>query len=124
MTTGMQAASEELDEAGRALEAFASGPARQAAAQIEAVFARAGTAVRSELAQIARSGEADLDRLARKLAQVLAEFAVRQAFGDGRQAPVNLVMNVAGSVGGGAQASAGQIAAAAARAVRRGARFA
>lgn len=116
----------ELDEAGRALEAFANGPAKAAGDALEQAFARAGRSIRSELETLARSGEADLDRLAAKLAETLAQLAVRQVLGtSGREgAPVNVTMNVAGGGGeSGTAGSANQIAAAIARAVRRGARF-
>lgn len=121
-----QSAADELDEAGRTLEAFASGPARLAAEQIERSFSRAGAAIRTEMNQIVRSGEADLDRLARKLARVLTEMALTQAFGpEPRGATTNIVMKVAGGdAAGGVAPSAAQIGAAAARAVRRGMRFA
>lgn len=121
-----EAFSADLAEAGRALEAFATGPARAAAEQMQAEFAQAGRAVRSELEQLAKTGEADLDRLAKKLLETLAQLAVRQAFGgaDGGGSPVNVVMNVAAGAGASdVVSSANQIAAAAARAVRRGARF-
>lgn len=115
----------ELAEAGRALEAFAAGPARAAADEIERAFARAGRVISSEMTSFAKSGEADLDRLARKLVETLAQLAVRSAFGaEGALSPVNLVMHVApGAQAADVVSSANQIAAAAARAVRRGARF-
>jgi hypothetical protein len=117
----------ELDAAGSALEAFASGPASEAGDAIAAAFARAGRAIRGELEAAARSGEADFDRLGRKIAEVLAQMALRQVVsgGGGGSTPVNVTMNVAGGAGAssGAGASANQIAALVARAAARGARF-
>jgi hypothetical protein len=111
----------ELAEAGAALEAFAAGPARAAADAMEAAFARAGRAVRGELEALARGGEADLDRLARKIADVLAQAVLQSAAG--ARAPVNLTMNVAGGPAGQATASANQLAALAAQLIARGGRF-
>ncbi len=118
----------DLAAAGAALEAFAAGPARAAGDALEAAFARAGRSIRSELEQAARSGEADLDRLGRKIVEVLAQAAIRQALqGGGRAhgAPVNVTMNVSGGggAGSGSAGSANQIAALVARAAARGARF-
>lgn len=117
--------SAELSEAGRAIEAFANGPAKAAGEALEQAFAKAGRSIRGELEQLARSGEADLDRLAAKLVETLAQVAVRQAFGGSEQAgPVNVTMNVAGSAGASdVMGSGNQIAAMVARAVRKGARF-
>ena len=91
--------------------------ARVAGEQLEAALMRATQAVERELGRIVKAGEDDLDRLARKIAETLAQLAV-----DG----------VIGSVleerrGAGAQASGPSslhgIAAALARTVQRGGRF-
>ncbi len=112
----------ELDEAGRALEDFANGPARVAAEQVEAAFAKVGRAIRGEVTSLVKTGEADLDRLARKLVETLAQLAVKSVFGE--VSPVNVVMNVPqGAQASDILSSANQIAGAAARAVRRGVRF-
>jgi len=115
----------DLTEAGRAIEAFANGPAKAAGEALEQAFAKAGRSIRSELEQLARSGEADLDRLAAKLVETLAQLAVRQVFGGSERAgPVNVTMNVAGNAGASDVVGSGnQIAAMVARAVRKGARF-
>jgi len=116
----------ELEAAGAALDAFAAGPASEAGDVIAAAFARAGRSIRGELEAAARSGEADFERLGRKIAETLAQIAARQIVSGGG-APVNVTMNVAGTTGGGAAsgggASANQIAALLARAAARGARF-
>ena len=124
----MRGLTAELNAAGEALEAFAAGPARQAADALEAAFGRAGRSIRNELESAARSGEADFERLGRTIAEVLAQAVVRQmSGGGGGGAPVNVTMNVSGggapSGRGAASASANQIAALVARAAARGARF-
>ena len=114
----------ELSEAGRALQTFADGPAREAGEALEAAFARAGRAIRGELENLARTGEADLKRLAMAAAETLARLAVeRVSGGGGTGAPVNVTMNFSGAQGGEGVGSANQIATAVARAVQRGARF-
>jgi hypothetical protein len=120
----------ELEEAGRTLEAFANGPARAAGEALEQAFAKAGRTIRGELQHLAKTGEADLDRLSRAIVETLAKLAVERltgGTGSGASegaAPVNVTMNFSGGASGGdAVASSNQIAAAVARAVRRGARF-
>jgi hypothetical protein len=106
-------AAQELAEAGRALEAFA----------------RSGALVRSEIERLARTGEADLERLARRLAEVLAQLAAA-AVVDGVAGPgpsargvTNVFMSMTDGSGRTSPSSANQIAALAASAVRRGGRF-
>lgn len=119
----------ELSEAGAALEAFANGPAKAAGEALHAAFATAGSAIRGELSSLARSGEADLDRLGRVIIETLAKLAVSHAGGAGggaREAagPVNITMNFSGGTSGSqAVGSSNQIATAVVRAVQRGVRF-
>lgn len=122
------AANADLADMGRSLEAFANGPARTAGEALQASFARAASAIRAELSQLAKSGEADLERLGRAMAETLARLALNQLAGQrggGGEAggPVNVTMNFSGSASNADAASSNQIAAAVARAVRRGARF-
>jgi hypothetical protein len=74
---------------------------------------KAVSSVESELARVVRTGEADLDRLARKVAETLARLAVDNALGAADARPD----------GGEASGSLNGVAAAIARAARRGARF-
>ena len=90
--------------------------AKAAGDALEAALLKATQTVERELARIVRTGEDDLDRLARKIAETLAQLAI-----DG----------VIGSVTGGAgeartdsgPSSLNGIAAALAKAARRGSRF-
>jgi hypothetical protein len=125
----LSALNADLAEAQRALEVFANGPAKAAGESLEAAFAKAGNAIRGELEQLAKSGEADLDRLGRAVLETLAKLAVDRVFGGGgvareASAPVNVTMNFSGGASGErAVGSSNQVAAAVARAVRRGVRF-
>lgn len=89
--------------------------AKAAGDALEAALMKATQTVERELARIVRTGEDDLDRLARKIAETLAQLAI-----DG----------VIGSVMGGVEpkadagpASVNGLAAALAKAARRGSRF-
>lgn len=89
--------------------------AKAAGDALERALLKATQTVERELARIVKSGEDDLDRLARKIAETLAQLAL-----DG----------VLGGLGGASEApresgmsSFNQIAAALAKAARRGARF-
>lgn len=89
--------------------------AKAAGDALEAALMKATQTVERELARIVRTGEDDLDRLARKIAETLAQLAI-----DG----------VIGSVMGGGEpkadagpASVNGLAAALAKAARRGSRF-
>jgi hypothetical protein len=86
--------------------------ARVAGEMLERSLMKAVSSVESELARVVRTGEADLDRLARKVAETLAQLAVDSALGGGGVRPAG---ETAGSLNG--------VAAAIARAARRGARF-
>ena len=82
---------------------------RAAADMLERSLMKVVGTIESELSLVVRNGEADLERLARLVAETLAKLAIDGALG---QRP-----------SGGEPASANQIAAAVARAARRGARF-
>lgn len=93
--------------------------AKAAEEAFELALLKATRTVELELARIVKAGEDDLDRLARKIAETLARMAIDGAMGavlDGGGAG-------SGSEGSGTQGSVNQIAAAVARAARRGARF-
>lgn len=117
----------ELEEAGAAFDAFASGPVKAAGDAIEAAFTKAGRSIESELTRVARTGEADLERLAASIVATLAKAAIARTFGDGSEesaSPVNVTMNFSGGAGASdAVGSSNQVAAAVARAVARGMRF-
>lgn len=99
------ALSAELAEATRALDALAEGPARAAGEALEKSIARATQAARAELQSLVKTGEADINRLTRALAEGLAQAAVSRIGG-------------ASGVG-----SSNQVAALIAEAVRKGMRF-
>lgn len=84
---------------------------------LEQALLRATQTVERELARIVKTGEDDLDRLARRIAETLAQLALDGVLGgvagDGAQ----------GAARDGGAASLNGIAAALARAARRGARF-
>ncbi len=93
--------------------------AKAAGDALEQALLKATRVVELELARIVKAGEDDLDRLARRIAETLARMAIDGAMGpalDG-QAPA------ANSGSSGVQGSINQVAAAIARAARRGARF-
>jgi hypothetical protein len=88
---------------------------RVAGEMLERSLMKAVSSVETELGRVVRTGEADLERLARKIAETLAQLAIDSAVGGlGSGAP---------SAGGDAAGSLNGIASAIARAARRGARF-
>jgi hypothetical protein len=91
----------------------------EAAGQLfETALLKAAQSLERELTRIVRTGEEDIERLARRLADVLASAAIDHAvaavFGEAQSDP---------SITEGALGSTNQIAAAVARAAVRGARF-
>lgn len=127
MAEGSEEVRVELEAAGAAFDAFASGPVKTAGEAIEAAFAKAGRSIESELTRVARTGEADMERLAASIVATLAKAAIARTLGGGGEesaGPVNVSMNFSGGAGSSdAVASSNQIAAAVARAVARGMRF-
>lgn len=91
--------------------------AKAAGDALEQALLKATQSVERELARIVKTGEDDLDRLARRIAETLARLAIDGLIGDasgtGAGAPQS----------DGAAGSLNQIATALARAARRGARF-
>jgi len=84
---------------------------RAAGEMLERSLLKAVSSVETELTRVMRTGEADLDRLAQRITQTLAQLAVDSVFGGG------------GAEGGDGAGSPNGIAAAIARAARRGSRF-
>ena len=84
---------------------------REAGEVLERYLMRAVTSVETELARVMRTGEADVDRLARRITETLAQLAVDSVFGGGSPAGDDGAKSLNG------------IATAIARAARRGSRF-
>lgn len=89
--------------------------ARVAGDALEAALLKQTQTVERELARIVKSGEDDLDRLARRIAETLAQLALDGVLGGGVEA------SAPGADAG--VASVNQIAGALAKAARRGMRF-
>lgn len=89
--------------------------AQATADMLERKLLKAVDAADTELARVIRNGEADFDRLARRIAETLAQLAIDSAFGAGS--------GDARSEGRDAGASLNRVATAVARAARRGSRF-
>lgn len=73
----------ELGEASAALQAFAQGPARQAADAVGASFERAGDRIARALGSAASGGEASFKRLAKTILEELAKIALQRIFTQG-----------------------------------------
>ena len=86
---------------------------RIASEMLERSLMKAVGSVETELARVMRAGEADIDRLARRITETLAQLAVDSVLGNAGSGPT-------GSEGAG---SLNGIATAIARAARRGSRF-
>lgn len=93
--------------------------AKAAGEALEQALLKATRVVELELARIVKAGEDDLDRLARRIAETLARMAIDGAM------DVAVGGRRTDDAGGGAdgKGSVNQIAAAIARAARRGTRF-
>lgn len=92
--------------------------AKAAGDALERALLKATQSVERELVRIVKTGEDDLDRLGRRIAETLAQLALDGVLGGlggaaTREAPVD----------GGGLSSFNQIAVALAKAARRGARF-
>lgn len=94
--------------------------AQAAGDALEQALLKATRVVEIELARIVKSGEDDLDRLARRTAETLAQLAIDRTLGAAfdLQAPTPVIRGESGVAG-----SIDQIATAIARAARRGSRF-
>lgn len=91
--------------------------ARSAGDVLEQSLLKAAHSLERELARIMKAGEDDLDRLARRIAETLARLAMDGVLGGTTDAGADA------SLGAGSNGSLNQVAAALARAARRGARF-
>lgn len=89
--------------------------ARAAGDALEAALLKATLTVERELARIVKSGEEDLDRLARRIAEMLAQLALDGVLGDAQGS--------SRSSNNAAPTSLNQVASALAQAARRGIRF-
>ena len=89
--------------------------AKSAGDALEAALMKATQTVERELARIVRTGEDDLDRLARKIAETLAQLAIDGVIGS--------VMGVGETKADSGPSSLNGVAAALAKAARRGSRF-
>lgn len=120
------------DEAARALEDFASGPAFDAAEDTARVFEMAGDRIANALERAAKSGELSFSNLVERISQDLARLAITELFdamlthrtsGGSVPAPtINMTVNGVSDTAG-FQRSSGQISAALARAVTDGQRY-
>lgn len=70
----------ELSSASAALQAFARGPAQQAANEVSQSFERAGDRIARALGSAAGRGEVSFKRLAKVILEELAKVAINQMF--------------------------------------------
>lgn len=68
------------DEAAKALEDFANGPALDTADDMAKAFEAAGERISTALERAARSGEVSFNSLAQSVARDLASFAITELF--------------------------------------------
>jgi len=117
----------DLARAGGAIERLASGEGAAAADVLERAFEQAGARIEETLAQAARTGELEFERMAETILRDLARITTEGLFGGGGNGPSQTVnLNLASGGGGdprGILASQGAITAALARAVAQGGRF-
>ena len=130
----------DTDKAGKALNDFADGPAKNAADLAAQSFEQAGERIAQALERAARSGEFSFRDMAASISRDLAALAIQELIveplqdllsggaktGSSSQSanPLNIVMNITGVSDAGAfQKSQGQISASLARAVAQGQKF-
>ncbi|MEZ5945915.1 MAG: phage tail tape measure C-terminal domain-containing protein [Hyphomonas sp.] len=70
----------DIASAADALQALAEGPGRQAAAALDEAFGQAGRQIEATLAQAARSGELDFQRMTDAILRNLARIAAEAVF--------------------------------------------
>ncbi|MCF6291989.1 MAG: hypothetical protein L3J04_01200 [Robiginitomaculum sp.] len=93
-------------EAGKQLQELAQGPARQAAEQLEEIFARTGNRIGRELEKAALSGSVSFEKMVESILKDLARIAIKQVVGSA----VSSVVGAAIEGGfGGARADGGQV---------------
>lgn len=117
---------EDMERAGEAVAALANGPAREAAASLEAAFSEAGQSIEASLSQAARTGEVDFAQMAQSiladLASIAAEAALARAGLGGAQTAFTLNFSGGGREKSGAL-STKEISKAVAKAAMMGRRF-
>jgi len=114
----------DLASAADALRALAEGPGAEAAGALEAAFGKAGERIEATLAQAARSGELDFQRMADAILRDIARVAAEAAFGGGQAgSTMNVSMNFAPGTEQSAVTGRNVIGAVLARLVSQGGRF-
>jgi phage-related minor tail protein len=83
-----------LAKAGQQLQDFTNGPARQAAEQLEQMFARTGLQIGREMEKAARAGSLSFQGMVTSILKDLARLAIKQAVG-------GVLSSVLGQAGGG-----------------------
>jgi len=130
---------DDTEKAGKALDDFAKGPAKDAADLAAQSFEQAGERIARALESAARSGEFSFRDMAAAITRDLASLAIQELVIDplsavlssGRSGsvsqatnPLNIVMNITGvNDASSFQKSQGQISASLARAVAQGQKF-
>ncbi len=74
-------ANDPTKEAGEALQAFANGPARNAADALSQVFSRAGNRISAELEKAAQTGELSFRNMVESILNDLARVAINDVIG-------------------------------------------
>ena len=116
---------QDLASAADALQALAEGPGVEAANALEAAFGQAGARIETTLAQAARSGELNFQRMADAILRDLARVAAEAVFSGGQpSSALNVNMNFApGTEQSAAVGGRNAIGAVLARLVSQGGRF-
>ena len=114
----------DLASAADALQALAEGPGVEAANALETAFGKAGERIEATLAQAARSGELDFQRMADAILRDIARVAAEAVFSGGQHgSSLNVNMNFAQGTEQSAVAGRNAIGAVLARLVSQGGRF-
>ncbi|MBL4617064.1 MAG: hypothetical protein JKY46_05170 [Robiginitomaculum sp.] len=93
-------------EAGDKLQELVQGPARQAAEQLEEIFARTGNRIGRELEKAALSGSISFEKMVESILKDLARIAIKQVVGSAVSSVVGAVIE--GGFGG-ARADGGPV---------------
>ncbi|WP_035579107.1 phage tail tape measure C-terminal domain-containing protein [Hyphomonas jannaschiana] len=114
----------DLASAADALRALAEGPGAEAAGALEETFGQAGARIEATLAQAARSGELDFQRMADAILRDIARVAAEAVFNGGQSSSaLNVNMNFAQGTEQSAVTGRNAIGAVLARLVSQGGRF-
>jgi hypothetical protein len=115
---------QDLASAADALQALAEGPGAEAANALETAFGKAGERIEATLAQAARSGELDFQRMADAILRDIARVAAEAVFSGGQSSSaLNVNMNFAQGTEQSAVTGRNAIGAVLARLVSQGGRF-